>query len=337
MDPSNPESFNHRTERLSTGNTYHFVDQIPENYNPTTTPTLLCVHGFPDLWYGWRYVIAPWVQKYGWRVVVPDMLGYGGTNKPSSPEHYSTKSLCADLAALLDLISVPKAVVLGHDWGSATAWRFALWHPDRIRALVTFSIPFAPPRQDYLSLEQVVERMPIYDYQLYFNDPSSTKEIEDNLSTFITILHSRPRGLGKRLGQVRSLILDKSSEFGFDTILNEQACRFERNYYLNNYQAGGMNGPLNYYRTTKYRFEEETAGKLPTCLPASLPVLFLWGDKDRTCSQSQVGRMHNYVPSLKIVPVPGKGHWLMVESADVVVGSVADFLRVIFSVPESRL
>jgi hypothetical protein len=50
MDPSDPTSFNHRTERLATGHTYHFVDQVPEDYNPATTPTLLCVHGFPDLW-----------------------------------------------------------------------------------------------------------------------------------------------------------------------------------------------------------------------------------------------------------------------------------------------
>lgn len=50
MDPKNPDSYNHRTELLSTGKKYHFVDQIPTKYNPTTTPTLLCIHGFPDIW-----------------------------------------------------------------------------------------------------------------------------------------------------------------------------------------------------------------------------------------------------------------------------------------------
>lgn len=50
MDFLNPASFNHRTERLATGRTYHFVDQVPPGYNPLKTPTLLCVHGFPDLW-----------------------------------------------------------------------------------------------------------------------------------------------------------------------------------------------------------------------------------------------------------------------------------------------
>jgi len=43
-------------------------------------------------------------------VVVPDMLGYGGSSKPSEPEEYTTKKLCADLAALLDVLEVQKAV-----------------------------------------------------------------------------------------------------------------------------------------------------------------------------------------------------------------------------------
>ena len=59
--------------------------------------------------YGWRYQIGPWVRA-GYRVVVPDMLGYGGTDKPLAVEEYSTKKLCADLAALLDVVGVRKAV-----------------------------------------------------------------------------------------------------------------------------------------------------------------------------------------------------------------------------------
>lgn len=65
------------------------------------------------------------------------MLGYGRTDKPKNAAEYSTKNLCADLAALLDLIHVRKAVVIGHDWGAATVWRFALYYPERLHALVT--------------------------------------------------------------------------------------------------------------------------------------------------------------------------------------------------------
>lgn len=59
--------------------------------------------------FGWRYQIGPWVRA-GYRVVVPDMLGYGGTDKPFAAEEYSARGLCADLAALLDVVGVQKAV-----------------------------------------------------------------------------------------------------------------------------------------------------------------------------------------------------------------------------------
>jgi len=51
MDPSNPESFNHKSVTLSTGRKYHYVDQLPEGYDPNRNLTLLLVHGFPDIWY----------------------------------------------------------------------------------------------------------------------------------------------------------------------------------------------------------------------------------------------------------------------------------------------
>jgi len=52
MNPADPASFNHRTERLFTGRTYHFVDQQPANDGSMAmvVPTILCVHGFPDIW-----------------------------------------------------------------------------------------------------------------------------------------------------------------------------------------------------------------------------------------------------------------------------------------------
>ena len=111
-----------------------------------------------------------------------------------------------------------------------------------------------------------------------------------------------------------------------------------------------MNGPLNYYRTTRHRFIEEEgkysfirntyrsdhtlAGRLAARPPPSLPVLFLWGDKDSTCSPSQVGRMQKLMPMLQVVRIPGKGHWLMVESAGLVVNSVAEFVRAVLEKPE---
>ena len=59
--------------------------------------------------YGWRYQIGPWVHR-GCRVVAPDMLGYGGSAKPTDAQEYTSKKLCADLSALLDVLGVRRAV-----------------------------------------------------------------------------------------------------------------------------------------------------------------------------------------------------------------------------------
>ncbi|KDQ64432.1 hypothetical protein JAAARDRAFT_52384 [Jaapia argillacea MUCL 33604] len=321
MDPLRPETFNHRTEVLSTSRRYHFVDQVPERYNPGTTPTLLCIHGFPDLWYGWRYQIGPWVRK-GYRVIVPDMLGYGGTDKPSEVGEYSTKKLCEDLAGLLDLVGVERAVVIGHDWGSYVASRFALWYPDRLMALVLLSIPYTPPAPMYFPIEEVAKRLPNMGYQVYFADERSTKEVEDNLSTFLSVLFSQPK-TGKDftgLGQLRKLLLDKEDVSSFVGHLNEM----EHKYYLD--QLANMLGPLSYYRTSKIRYEEEKAGNLSTNLPLDLPVLFLWGTKDPASMPAHVERSRKFIPRLQDFALEGKGHWLMVEAKDVVTEQVLDWL-----------
>lgn len=67
--------------------------------------------------YGWRLQIKPWVEA-GYRVVVPDKLGYGGTDKPRDEAEYTAKKICADLAALLDLLQVSKAVSQKQTWRS---------------------------------------------------------------------------------------------------------------------------------------------------------------------------------------------------------------------------
>lgn len=107
------------------------------------------------------------------------------------------------------------------------------------------SIPFTPPRPDYLTLEQIVERLPIFGYQLYLNNPASTKEIENNvntansssdikstdhryqLPTFISHCYSLPKTGSSRnltaLGNFRSLILDEDSSNGVAPILNTKA------------------------------------------------------------------------------------------------------------------
>ncbi|KAI0774517.1 alpha/beta-hydrolase [Fomes fomentarius] len=326
MDPQSPASFNHRYELLSTGRRYHFVDQLPTNYDPATTKTLVCIHGFPDLWYGWRYQIKPWVEL-GYRVVVPDKLGYGGTDKPEDAIQYTPKRISDDIAALMDLLQIPKAVVIGHDWGCFIASRFALWHPDRLLALVLLSVPFVPPSREYVSLEQMVERFPNWGYQLFFREKSTNAELDQKLSKFFKLIYRVRRPTTSSLtkwtlpGGLKR-VLDSDTVHSDTGILTEQ----EFDHYVSQF-GQGMNGPLNYYRTTALRFEEEKDGKLLRAPRSDLPVLLIIGKDDPTSNQGAIELTKKLIPQVQVELIDGVGHWVMVESRDYINESIPRFLQ----------
>ena len=90
---------------------YHYYYSKATN----SKPTLLFVHGFPSTSYDWHYQVA-FFKKEGFGVIVPDTLGYGGTDKPTDPEKYRTKLLCADIIDILDAENIDKCIAIGHDW-----------------------------------------------------------------------------------------------------------------------------------------------------------------------------------------------------------------------------
>ncbi|TFY76437.1 hypothetical protein EWM64_g7576 [Hericium alpestre] len=251
------------------------------------------------------------------------MLGYGGTDKPRAVEGYTTKRLSDDLAALLDLVGVQKAIVIGHDWGSYTVSRFALWYPDRLLALAILAIPYTPRAAEYIPLEEVVKKVPNYGYQLYLSDPNSTVEIEANLSHFLRVMYGmvKPSKSLVPEGHLKQILHIHDGVPKATNVANEQ----ELQYYLS--QLKDMNGPLNYYRTTELRFEEEEAANLPRELRADMPVLYLGGSKDSTGTPWQVESSRKCIPRLQHGTIEGVGHWLMAEARQEITERVIQWLE----------
>lgn len=101
-------------------------------------PAVLLLHGFPDTHAVWRKQIGP-LAAAGYRVIVPDLRGYGQTDAPLGVHAYRLEQLRADVLALLDALDIGKVVLAGHDWGGIIGWQIAALAPARLRGFVALS------------------------------------------------------------------------------------------------------------------------------------------------------------------------------------------------------
>jgi pimeloyl-ACP methyl ester carboxylesterase len=108
----------------------------------------------------WRNQI-PWLAARGFRVIAPDMRGFGRSDKPAAVDAYRLTHAVADVIGLLDDLAIDAADVVGHDFGAAVAWLTAALHPDRVRRLVVLSVP-------HPSAPRTLRQREMSWYQLFF-------------------------------------------------------------------------------------------------------------------------------------------------------------------------
>jgi soluble epoxide hydrolase/lipid-phosphate phosphatase len=93
------------------GFAYHYLSVSPQG----SKPTILFLHGFPSTSNDWRNQVA-FFRKEGYGLIVPDLLGYGGTDKPTGPKEFRLSSMANDVVDILDAEHLDKVFVVGHDW-----------------------------------------------------------------------------------------------------------------------------------------------------------------------------------------------------------------------------
>lgn len=106
---------------------------------PADGPPVLLLHGFPDSLHLWRHQV-PVLADAGFRVVAPDLPGFGESSRPTDVERYHLLRLLGDMTGLLDALGIAHAHVVGHDWGAALAWTLGIGAPDRVDRLVALSV-----------------------------------------------------------------------------------------------------------------------------------------------------------------------------------------------------
>jgi pimeloyl-ACP methyl ester carboxylesterase len=101
-------------------------------------PLVLLLHGFPDTAYTWDHVL-PLIAKKGLRAVAPFTRGYRPSGIPERDADLPT--LAKDALSLIEALGEKRAILVGHDWGAATAYAAAALAPERIEKLITLAIP----------------------------------------------------------------------------------------------------------------------------------------------------------------------------------------------------
>jgi pimeloyl-ACP methyl ester carboxylesterase len=102
-------------------------------------PVILLLHGFPDTHAVWHKQIDALVGA-GYRVVAPDLRGYGGSDAPAGKSNYSLDVLRADIVALLDAMQIERVYLVGHDWGALIGWQLCMHAPERVERFAALSV-----------------------------------------------------------------------------------------------------------------------------------------------------------------------------------------------------
>ena len=139
--PTAPREPTHR-EVVANGLRHHVLEW--DGGGPTT---LLCLHGFLDLSWGFA-PIAPALAAAGYHVVAPDLRGHGDTEWIGAGGYYHFMDYLHDVADLADALSRGRLVLVGHSMGASIAALFAGVYPDRTRAVVAMEGMRLPERLD---------------------------------------------------------------------------------------------------------------------------------------------------------------------------------------------
>ena len=283
---------------------------------PETGPLVVLTHGWPESWYSWRYQI-PILAAAGYRVVAPDMRGFGGSEAPQDIASYDVLHLVEDLAGLLPECGADEAVIVGHDWGAVVAWHCALVHPDRFRAVAALSVPhFGRPGNAPTRVWKQRYGDNFY-YILYHQQPGIAEaEYDANPRGLLEMLYAAPD-----TPREPPLITDAGKNaggwigrWGRPSQSPDWLTAADLDYYVEEFRRAGFRGGLNYYRNFDRNWEITTGLDQVVHVPA----LFIAGDQDLTVAHLGLDqlreRMGHFVPDLRgLVWLEGAGHWIQQE------------------------
>jgi epoxide hydrolase 4 len=250
-------------------------------------PLMLFLHGFPDFWYEWRRQLEHFEGDF--LAVAPDLRGYNLSDKPSELDAYRIKPLLDDVKALAARFGRERFVLVGHDWGGAVAWAFAIAYPNMLEKLVIVNAPH--PGVFQRELRENPAQAKASQYMLLFRSGEAERVLSAGNCAWL------------------------QRAFDFD---RWSATPEERQMYLDAWsQPGALTGGLNYYRANHagppLPGEPEPAPRDPAQFMVRVPTLVIWGERDTALLTGNLDGLDRFVPDLRIERVPDATHWVVHE------------------------
>ena len=271
---------------------------------PEDAPPVIMVHGFPESHRTWREIA---ILLPGLRLVMPDLRGFGDSDRPQDVADYATDTLVADIFALADALGIDRFALIGHDWGGAIAWAAALRGNPRIERLAIINSP-----HPLIFQKSVIEDEPqraASQYIRAFRDPRMEAGIEAmGFETFF----------------------DKSFAKHADLSLIPPA---ERQIYIDQWsRPGALTAMLNWYRSSQVvvpAMGENAA--LPAWVERGvpkihIPVRVIWGIEDKALLPVQLEGIGEVGDDVEVFPLPGVGHFAPWEAPARVTDALRPFL-----------
>ena len=266
-------------------------------------PAVILLHGFPESHRTWRHQVPDLARDHF--VLAPDQRGYARSSKPAGQQAYTPDKPVADLIALADHFGIDRFTLVGHDWGGAIAWLTAIQHPDRVAKLVIVNAPH--PLIFQRSLFDNSDQRKASQYITRFRDTT----IDQGLVG---------AGLEKFLGST------------FAQHITGAIAGEDKAAYLDEWsQPGAMTAMLNWYRASAIVVPApgETPNR-PAFLDApfptlKMPVLVVWGMKDKALLPVQLEQLDEVVADLTVTRLSDTGHFAPWESPEEVTKAMRDW------------
>ena len=271
---------------------------------PADAPPVMLVHGFPESHRTWRALVPLLADDL--RLIMPDLRGFGATDKPQDVADYTTEKLVADVFALADALEIDRFALVGHDWGGAIAWAAAIGGSPRIERLAIINSPHPAIFQKSL-IDDPAQRAASH-YMNAFRDPGMEAGIARmGLDTFFDKSFSKHVELASIAPEERQAYID----------------------YWD--QPGGLTSMLNWYRASRVIVPapgEDAAmpGWVHSVPQIRIPVRVIWGLEDKALLPVQLQGIGEIGDDLDVFPLSGVGHFAPWEAPTDVAAALKPFL-----------